>query len=105
MDRWARMTCRNCATEWRPRDEYDGICPRCRTFDLVRRCVMIVKENGQYVNFILSQDEIKRAIVKHIDQKYPACVSDDHATQWVYEDGKLAKVIVRNYYPEEEAKE
>jgi len=61
---------------------------------------MIVKEIGQYVNYTLSQDEIKRAIIKHIDQKYPACVSDDHATQWVYEDGKLLKIIIRNYYPE-----
>ena len=66
---------------------------------------MIVKETGQYVNYTLSQEEIKKAIVKHIDRKYPACVSEDHTTQWVYEDGVLVQVIVRNYYPEEEKDE
>jgi hypothetical protein len=63
---------------------------------------MIKREIGQYVVYTLDGVEINKAILKHVDDKYPACVSDDAVVKYVYEDGRLEKVVINNYYPEEE---
>ena len=63
---------------------------------------MMKREEGQYVVYTLDTSEITRAILKYIDDKFPACVSDDAAVTYKMEDGKLHSVKVNNYYPAEE---